>query len=181
MKESYSVEAFSKIVSQAGMPNLLRFFKRLTYHENLFVTASVLCVFLSLAPLIVAQDDIQNIEGFRVVLDYDEDMNPKSKLFGDVAQMLPDGHANIENLKLEFFDNGKINMHVRSPQCTYDRRNGTGFSTSKLRISTEKMVVTGEDYSFDAKKKKIRIKKNVKVVLKDLQENTKKENENERE
>src|SRR5512136_2849665 len=84
----------------------------------------------------------QTVTGFRVP-EYDSENKLKSQLFGDFAKILPDGVIEITQLKIDFYSDGKINMTVTAPRCTYKQKEGMAESDSDVRITREDMVVTG--------------------------------------
>ncbi len=116
-----------------------------------------------------AQDEAgQTLRGFQVP-EYDEDMNMTSQLFGDVATLRADGRVEIQNLKLEYYnDEGDITLRVKSPRCLYNRSSKQAESEADVRITREDLVVTGEGYSFDAENQTFHIQRDAKVVLRNV-------------
>jgi hypothetical protein len=144
--------------------------------KRFLVIASALTCF-SVAVLMVAgedegEEDVQFIQGFTVP-DYDDQMNLKSKLHGDYANIHPNGIVDIKNLMIEFFNKEKVNMRVTAPQCTYDRRNKKASSERTVRIAREDMVVTGKGFAWNSDKERFVISTNVKVVLRNVRSNMK--------
>ena len=112
-------------------------------------------------------DEGQTLRDFRIP-EYDENMQLKSQLFGELAKIMEDGTVQITNLKIEFYKEGEIEMTVTAPQCTYDRGKKAASSKSTVRIARGNMVVTGKGFSWGADDKAFRIESKVKVVLKDI-------------
>jgi hypothetical protein len=112
-------------------------------------------------------DEGQTLRDFRIP-EYDESMQLKSQLFGELARIMEDGTVRITNLKIEFYKEGKIEMTVTAPQCTYDRGKKAASSESTVRIARENMVVTGKGFSWSVDDEAFRIDSKVKVVLKDI-------------
>jgi hypothetical protein len=73
----------------------------------------------------------------------------KSRLSGAEAQPLPGGLLAIKQLKLETFElNGKPEIVVNAPECTYDQLNGTASSPGRLQVQYQegKIRVEGEGF-----------------------------------
>lgn len=112
----------------------------------------------------------QIIEGAKIgkfkVPEYDGDNLLKSLLFGEYAEVQPDGSVDITELKLEFYEGGtNVQMTVTAPRCTYDRRKGVARSESTVRIEGEQMTVTGEDFTFDVEKERFQIRQDARVEI----------------
>ena len=107
----------------------------------------------------------QTVAGFRVP-EYDENNQLKSQLFGDFAKVLPDGIIEITQLKIDFYSEGKVEMTVTAPQCTYRQKEGKAESDADVRITREDMVVTGRGFAWNGRDEKFEIFKDAKVVLK---------------
>lgn len=130
---------------------------------NRWMAAAVLGIALSAA----GQDEapVQTVNGF-IVPQYDEENNLKSKLFGDYAEVLPDGIIRITQLKIDFYSGTNVEMTVTAPKCQYRQKEGVAESDGDVRIAREKMVVTGVGFVWNNTEEKCRIGSNVKVVLK---------------
>lgn len=107
----------------------------------------------------------QTVTGFRVP-EYDSQNKLKSQLFGDFAKILPDGVIEITQLKIDFYDEGQVNMTVTAPHCTYKQETGAAESDSEVRIAGKDMVVTGKGFSWDGRDEIFQIFHEAKVVLK---------------
>jgi hypothetical protein len=114
-----------------------------------------------------AQDEQsgQTVSGFRLP-EYDEQNNLKSELIGEFAKVLPDGVIEITQLKIDFYNDGKVDMTVTAPKCTYKQQEGTAVSDSEVRIARDNMVVTGVGFAWSGHDERFEIFKNAKVVLK---------------
>ena len=111
------------------------------------------------------ESSVQTVAGFRVP-EYDEKNQLKSQLFGDFAKVLPDGIIEITQLKIDFYSEGKVDMTVTSPRCTYKQKEGMAESDADVRITREDMVVTGKGFAWSGRDEQFRIFKEAKVVLK---------------
>ena len=114
-----------------------------------------------------SSDDRPAIRNFSLP-DYNEKMELVSKIEGDEAKVLDKGKFDITNLRFQMYKNGKVDARVTSPTCTFSKKKNQGWSKSPIRITRGDLVVTGEDYIFDGKKERIRIKKNAKVVIRSV-------------
>jgi hypothetical protein len=73
----------------------------------------------------------------------------RSRLSGAEAQPLPGGLLAIKELKLETFGlNGRPEIVVNAPECTYDQLNGTASSPGRLQVQYQegKIRVEGEGF-----------------------------------
>lgn len=123
---------------------------------------TLFCVLAVAATMVYAE--MKEITGFNIP-DYDEKNNLESQLSGAKARFLTDDRIEIDALKIESFDNGKVEMTVTSPHCIYHRDAKKAESESSIRIERENMVITGSDYEYNSGKELFKIQKDVKVVL----------------
>jgi hypothetical protein len=73
----------------------------------------------------------------------------RSRLSGAEAQPLPGGLLAIKQLKLETFGlDGRPEIVVNAPECTYDQLNGTASSPGRLQVQYQegKIRVEGEGF-----------------------------------
>src|ERR1700690_1946090 len=73
----------------------------------------------------------------------------RSRLAGAEAQPLPGGLLAIKQLKLETFGlDGRPEIVVNAPECTYDQLNGTASSPGRLQVQYQegKIRVEGEGF-----------------------------------
>ncbi len=110
----------------------------------------------------------KTLQGFQVP-EYDEQGNLKSQLFGDYAEILPDGSVQITNLRIEAYEKGQKAMEVTAPACLYNERTKQATSDTDIKIERDNMIVTGTGFAWDSAQNRIEIQNNVKVVLKNVQ------------
>ena len=131
---------------------------------------TVLALLLALAaPGGAKEESAQTVTGFRVP-EYDENNHLKSQLFGDFAKVLPDGVIEITQLKIDFYSDGKVDMTVTSPKCTYKQKEGMAESEAEVRIARDNMVVTGRGFTWKGRDEKFQIFNEAKVVLKEARQ-----------
>jgi lipopolysaccharide export system protein LptC len=121
----------------------------------------------SVGTLSAQESDVQTLSGFSVP-EYDENGNMTSQLFGDYAEFMPNGMVRITNLKIEFYEEGEVEMRVTAPQCTYNEKKKMAESESSVRIARGNMVVTGTGFRWRAGNERLEITSNARVVLKNL-------------
>lgn len=111
-------------------------------------------------------DDLlgQAIKGFRYPI-YDNQGQSKMEIAGDKAQVLPQGLIQISNLKMTFYEEGKMVMHVITPLCFYDRVKQTAMSTAQVCVTRAEIRITGHGFDWNEKEGRIRINNNTRVVL----------------
>lgn len=110
-------------------------------------------------------EPVQTLAGFRVP-EYDRDGALKSELFGDLAQLTPDGCVRITNLRIDFFRDRRLEMRVTAPECRYDEKRKEAESEGPVKIARPNMVVTGVGFAWKAAKERLEIFRDAKVVLK---------------
>lgn len=98
----------------------------------------------------------QTVTGFRMP-NYDEQNNLKSVLFGDFARVRPDGLIEITNLKIDFYEEGRVNMTVTSPQCLFNRAESTARSDGPVRIQRDNLLITGTGFWWSAREERFEI------------------------
>ncbi len=125
-------------------------------------------VFLVMAGATAQEQAGQTVSGFRLP-EYDEQNHLKSELFGDFAKVLPDGIIEITGLKIDFYQDEKVDMTVTSPRCVFNQEKGQAQSDSEVRIARDNMVVTGVGFSWNNSDGRFQIFKQAKVVLKGAQ------------
>ena len=92
----------------------------------------------------------------------------KSRLSGAEAQPLPGGLLAIKGLRLETFElNGKPEIVVNAPECTYDQLNGTASSPGRLQVQYQKgkIRVEGEGFLWRQSDSFLTISNRVSTVL----------------
>lgn len=113
------------------------------------------------------EEEVQTLTGFQVP-EYDKDGKVKSRLYGDLAQILPRGIVKITNLRIEFYDEEEVNMRVTAPECSYHQKKKVAESDTGVRIARGNMVVTGVGFVWDSERERLQIFNDAKVVLKDV-------------
>jgi hypothetical protein len=124
-------------------------------------------VFLLLAVAAVAQI----AKGFRYP-DYDEKGQLRFEIVGDQAQVQPDGLIHIVNLKLTFYEQGKIMMQVSTPQCLFDRVKRTAVSTSEVWMARKEIELTGRGFIWNAEDGRMEIHNQARLVLRNMGESS---------
>lgn len=109
----------------------------------------------------------QVLKGFRYP-DYDEKGQLKFEIMGDEAQVLPSGLIQITNLKMTFYEQGKVMMQVSTPQCLFDRVNRSAVSTSDVCVARKEIELTGRGFTWDAQDGRMKILSNTRVVMRNL-------------
>lgn len=92
----------------------------------------------------------------------------RSRLSGAEAQPLPGGLLAIKGLKLETFGlNGRPEIVVNAPECTYDQLNGTASSPGRLQVQYQegKIRVEGEGFLWRQTDSFLTISNRVSTVL----------------
>ncbi|MBU4200878.1 MAG: hypothetical protein KKE37_12190 [Verrucomicrobia bacterium] len=100
--------------------------------------------------------------------DYDDKGQLKFEVLGDEAQVRPDGLIRIVNLKLIFYEEGRVVTEVTAPECLLDRIKRIAASTSDVCVARSEMVLTGRGYEFTWVNNKghLEIHNQARVVLK---------------
>lgn len=109
----------------------------------------------------------QTVTGFRVP-DYDEENNLKTLLLGDFAKVLSDGIIEITELRIEFYQAGKVTMTVTAPQCRFNQKAGVAESDGEVRIANDDMVVTGRGFEWINSDEVFKIRSDTRVVLRNV-------------
>ena len=109
----------------------------------------------------------QVLKGFRYP-DYDEKGQLKFEITGDEAQVQPSGLIQIKNLKMTFYEQGKVMMQVSTPQCLFDRVKRSAVSTSDVCVARKEIELTGRGFTWNAQDGRMHIVSNTRVVLRNL-------------
>ena len=96
---------------------------------------------------------------------YDEQGRLRTLVSGDTATITSEGAYDVANLRLELYDEDRLDVCVTAPRCVFDDKRGTAKSESSVRIERESMVVTGEDFEWDSGRQRVVIRKDVTVTL----------------
>jgi hypothetical protein len=109
------------------------------------------------------------IQNFRVP-NYDDLGILTSQIFGQEANVLPNGNIEIDGLRIEFYvpgesDDRPVEMTVTSPSCLFNRARGTIVSDDDIQIRRSEFVITGTGFNFNNAEQSLHINSNSKVVL----------------
>ncbi len=122
---------------------------------------------VSAACLLAAGAGAQVLKGFRYP-DYDEKGQLKFEITGDEAQVQPDGLVQIKNLKMTFYEQGKIMMQVSTPHCLFDRVKRSAESSADVCVARKEIELTGRGFAWNAQDGRMKILSNARVVLRNL-------------
>jgi len=109
----------------------------------------------------------QVLKGFRYP-DYDEKGQLKFEITGDEAQVQPSGLIQIKNLKMTFYEQGKVMMQVSTPQCLFDRVKRSAVSSSDVCVERKEIELTGRGFAWNSQDGRMQIFSNTRVVLRNL-------------
>ena len=111
----------------------------------------------------------QVLKGFRYP-DYDEKGQLRFEITGDEAKVQPDGLIQIKNLKMTFYEQGKVMMQASTPQCLFDRVKRSAVSTSDVCVARKEIELTGRGFAWNAQDGRMHIVSNTRVVLRNMSE-----------
>ena len=114
--------------------------------------------------LLAAAGAAQVLRGVRYP-EYDAQGVLKYEITGDQARVAPDGRIEVENLKLTFYEQGKVMMDVTTPRCTVDRVQRTAVSTAEVRVVRREVELSGRGFSWSDADGRLLIHTNARVVL----------------
>ncbi len=77
---------------------------------------------------------------------YDAKGQLQYEVLGDEARVLPDERIHIVNLKLIFYEEGRLVTEVTAPECYFDRAKQVASATSAVCLARAEMVLTGQGY-----------------------------------
>ena len=97
--------------------------------------------------------------------EYDEKGQLKFEITGDEAQVQPGGLIQIKNLKMTFYEQGKVIMQVSTPQCLFDRVKRSAVSSSDVCVARKEIELTGRGFAWNAQDGRMQIFSNTRVVL----------------
>ena len=109
----------------------------------------------------------QVLKGFRYP-DYDEKGQLKYEITSDELQVQPDGLIQLKNVKITFYEQGKVMMQVSTPQCLFDRVKRSAVSTSDVCVARKEIELNGCGFALDAQDGRMKILSNTRVVLRNL-------------
>lgn len=134
--------------------------------RNIIIGASFVSFLLSLISGAFGADDLLNqaIKGFRYP-DYDNQGQLKTEISGDKARFLPQNLIQITNLRMTFYEESKMVMHISTPLCFFDRVKQTAVSTSEVCVTRAEIIITGRGFDWSEKDGLIHINNNARVIL----------------
>lgn len=134
--------------------------------RNITIRATAGLFLFTLTSGAFGADDLlgQEIMGFRYP-DYDNQGQLKMEISGDKARFLPQDLIQITNLRMTFYEEGKMVMHVSTPLCFFNRVKRTAVSTSEVRVTRAEIIITGRGFDWNEKEGLIRINQNARVIL----------------
>ncbi len=106
----------------------------------------------------------QTIERFKVP-EFDANGVKKSEIFGERAEIPPDGKVKITGLKIFLYKDGEVDATLSASECTFDRAQKLAFSNGDVTIERGKMKVTGKGFRWSSENQHIEILNAVHVVL----------------
>lgn len=106
----------------------------------------------------------QVLRGFRYP-DYDTNGLLRFEIMGDEAKIQPSGLIQITNLKMTFYEQGKLMMTVCTPQCLFDRAQRSATSSADVRVTRQEIELTGRGFSWNAQDGRMKILSNTRVVF----------------
>jgi hypothetical protein len=117
--------------------------KRLIKNDNRRFVSFVILLVATLVTLagILQSSLAQAVKKFRYP-DYDKQGNLIFEVTGDEAEIESDGLIKIKNIKIVFYEAGKMIMWFTSPSCTFDRARRAAASTSTVYIARSDVVIT---------------------------------------
>ena len=120
----------------------------------------------ALGPDALGVDDLlgQAIKGFRYP-NYDNQGQLKWEISGDTAKFLPQDLIQGSDLRITFYEDGKLAMRVTTPICFYDRVRQTATSKAQVCATLAEMTITGRGFDLNVKDERININNDVRVVL----------------
>jgi hypothetical protein len=124
---------------------------------------AAVCVLAVCSP---AQEKGMEMSGFRVP-EYDDQGNMTAQLFGKHAEVAVSGEVKIDQLRLEFYQDGATFVTVESPFCFYDSQKREAYSDAVVSAVADKIQVTGRGFEWKPALHSVRIFNEAHVVLED--------------
>ena len=109
----------------------------------------------------------EEFSGFRVP-DYDEQGNLKMMIQGEQARIISADEVEIQNFRIDTYQNGAVDARVTAPHCIYNNRTRKAQSTNDIRIVRGTMIISGTDFNWDPGPQRFEIHQNAKVVFRGL-------------
>ena len=104
---------------------------------------------------------------------YDEEGNLQAQLYGGHARILEGQIADITNLRIDVYEDGKIIMTVFAPQCFTKMGEVDGkkilvvYSDGDVLLDMEQMTITGKGFNFTSEENKFELLHESKVLVKE--------------
>lgn len=104
---------------------------------------------------------------------YDEAGNLKAQLYGGHARMLQGGMADVTNLRIDVYEDGKVVMTVFAPKClTRVVEKGKEQilaveSDGDVLIDMEQMTVSGRGFRFSSDSNRFEILSDARILVKE--------------
>jgi hypothetical protein len=86
-------------------------------------------------------------------------------LSGDRGKRLPDDKMEIEQMVISFYRQTNVDWTLSTPKCILNRQTREAISESPVRITSEKLEITGDGFHWLATNSWFIIRNKVKVVL----------------
>jgi len=130
------------------------------------ILSSTLGLLLALVLGASGSDDLlgQSIRKFRYP-SYDVQGQLKMEVAGDTAQVMPNSLIRITNLKMTFYEDGKMTMTIVTPVCFYDRINQTASSDAAVTVTRPEIIINGTGFDWSEKGGFISVRNNTRVLL----------------
>ncbi|MDF7800659.1 hypothetical protein P4C99_14370 [Pontiellaceae bacterium B1224] len=104
---------------------------------------------------------------------YDDSGAKKAQLYGGYAKVLEGGVADVSNLRIDVYQDGKVFMTIFAPQC-FTKIDSSGDakmlvvqSEGEVLIDMEQMTVSGRGFRFTSAENKFEIAHDSKVLVKE--------------
>ena len=108
------------------------------------------------------------MSGLVIPVKYDEAGNVKIQLIAGFAKIKAGAPVYIKDLTVEYLDGEEVEMTVTAPECLYFRENKAARSKSHVKIERENLIVTGQDFKWDADKEVFQIFQDARVELRNV-------------
>jgi hypothetical protein len=117
-----------------------------------------------MAACVPAQEKGMEMSIFRVP-EYDAKGNMTAQLFGQHAEVGADNEVKIDQLRIEFYQDGAKFATVESPFCFYNSQKKAAHSDARVTAVADKIKVDGRGFEWDPASHSVRIFNDVHVVV----------------
>lgn len=114
-----------------------------------------------------AQDMNMEITGFRVP-DYDDQGEMSSQLFGEKAEIQPNGEVKINGMRIEFYKEKETFMEVTSPYCFYNQKEQKAHSDAVIFADMERVQMCGKGFVLESEVGAVRVLDDTVVTIHDI-------------